>query len=418
MAREFKKNRQYYKFSFYGFFKNLRFFEAFLMLFFLSKGFEYWQIGLIYTVREVTRNIFEIPSGVFSDSIGRRSSLAFSFGLYITSYLVFYFSESYGIILTAMFLFAMGDALRSGTNKAMIYSYLDHKGWSKDKAAYYGGTRSWSQAGYALSALGGAAFIWFSGSYTILFLASVIPAFTDMLLILSYPKKMERSPEAKQETSVLKAFRSTFMLLWKQMGKLRFWHNTNLVALHSGYYKAVKDYLQPIIASLAISIPLLSSQSEVRREALWVGLFYFIIYGLSGIASQNSGRFSDWLQKPVKALSISMYTGLFLGAAGGIFAWLGMTGASVALLTGIFLVENIRKPIGVGNLADSTHAGSWTSVLSLESQTASLYGALMAPLIGIFADINGPGFGLAMMSGIAILFSLILDIAYKRKQTQ
>ncbi|MFP4664283.1 MAG: MFS transporter [Bacteroidales bacterium] len=415
MAEGFEKNRQYYKFSLYGFFKNLRFFEAFLMLFFLSKGLDYWQIGVIYTVREVTRNIFETPSGVVSDSIGRRSSLAFSFTLYITSYLVFYFSESYGIILFAMFFFAAGDALRSGTNKAMIYSYLDHKGWAEDKAAYYGNTRSWSQSGYALSSLMGAAFIWFSGNYSFLFLASVVPALLNLMLILSYPRKMERSPDAIRETSVVKAFRSTFLLLWKQMGKLIFWHNTNLVALHSGYYKAVKDYLQPIMASLALSIPLLSSESELRRQALWVGVFYFVIYSLSSIASRNSGRFSELVKRPARALSISMYSGLFLGISGGIFAWQGMTGVSVAMLTGIFLVENIRKPIGVGNLADSTHAGSWTSVLSLESQTASLYGALMAPLIGVFADINGPGFGLAMMSGIAIAFSIILDIFYKHK---
>ncbi|MFO7880245.1 MAG: MFS transporter [Bacteroidota bacterium] len=415
MAAGFEKNRQYYKFSLYGFFKNLRFFEAFLMLFFLSKGLDYWQIGIIYTVREVTRNIFEVPSGVLSDSIGRRSSLAVSFILYIASYLVFYSSESYGLILIAMFIFAVGDALRSGTNKAMIYSYLEHKGWSKDKAAYYGNTRSWSQTGYALCSLGGAAFIWFSGTYNILFLASVVPAFLDMLLILSYPRKMERSPDAHHETSVLKAFRGTFLLLWKQMGKLRFWHDTNLVALHSGYYKAVKDYLQPIIAGLAISIPLLSSESEMRREALWVGVFYFVIYSLSGLAARNSGRFSDLIKNPAKALSISMYTGLLLGALGGVFAWQGMTAVSVGLLAGIFLVENIRKPIGVGNLADSTHAGSWSSVLSLESQTASLYGALMAPLIGIFADINGPGFGLLMMSVIAIVFSILLDIFYKHK---
>jgi hypothetical protein len=64
------KNSQYYKFGLYGFLKNLRFFESFLILFFLSKGLTYVNIGFLYSIRELTIFIIEIPSGVIADGVG------------------------------------------------------------------------------------------------------------------------------------------------------------------------------------------------------------------------------------------------------------------------------------------------------------------------------------------------------------
>ena len=83
----FRKDIQYYKFCAYGFLKNLRFFEPFLILFFLEGNLSYLQIGVIYTIREVIRNIFEIPSGLAADVLGRRRTMITSFSLYIISFL-------------------------------------------------------------------------------------------------------------------------------------------------------------------------------------------------------------------------------------------------------------------------------------------------------------------------------------------
>ena len=98
----FKKNLQYYKFCVYGFLKNLRFFEAFLILFFLEKGLDFFQIGILYAVREIAMNILEIPTGVIADTLGRRKTMIFSFAFYIISFTVFYFSTTYWLFISAM----------------------------------------------------------------------------------------------------------------------------------------------------------------------------------------------------------------------------------------------------------------------------------------------------------------------------
>ena len=129
VPQDFERNGQFYKFCAYGFLKNLRFFEPFLMLFFLEKGLSYLQIGTLYAAREVCVNIIEIPSGVIADTLGRRRSMAVSFISYILSFIVFFFAQSYWILFLAMLVFAGGEAFRTGTHKAMIFDYLHMHNW-------------------------------------------------------------------------------------------------------------------------------------------------------------------------------------------------------------------------------------------------------------------------------------------------
>ncbi|MCK5457728.1 MAG: hypothetical protein KAI45_11425 [Melioribacteraceae bacterium] len=115
-----KKDKQYYKFCLYGFLKNLRFFEPFLILFFLSKGLSFFEIGILYAVREISINIFEIPSGIFADAFGRRKTLASSFLIYIITFIIFYIGADFSLFIIGMLMYALGDAIRTGINKAMI----------------------------------------------------------------------------------------------------------------------------------------------------------------------------------------------------------------------------------------------------------------------------------------------------------
>ena len=140
---DFKRDLQYWKFSFYGFVKNLQFFDPFLVLFFREMGISFFQIGILYSVREIVTNITEIPTGVVADTLGRRSAMIFAFGCYIVSFALFYFFPSYVVYLGAMIAFALGESFRSGTHKAMIMEYLKQNGMTDQKVAYYGHTRSW-----------------------------------------------------------------------------------------------------------------------------------------------------------------------------------------------------------------------------------------------------------------------------------
>ncbi len=228
------KNKQYFKFCTYGFLKNLRFFDAFFILFLIEKGLSFTQIGILYAVREIIINAFEIPSGIIADTFGRKKSLTVSFLIYIISFSVFYISSGFWFFLIAFILYGIGDAFRTGTHKGIIMDYLKLKHWEEQKINYYGHTRSWSQKGSAISALIAGLIVFYSGTYQNIFLYSIIPYLLNLILIISYPKEFNRSIEQinfKSNIGIRLTIKSFFRTI-KQPNVLKI---ISTAAIHSAY---------------------------------------------------------------------------------------------------------------------------------------------------------------------------------------
>ncbi|PJB59976.1 MAG: MFS transporter, partial [Bacteroidetes bacterium CG_4_9_14_3_um_filter_41_19] len=284
------KDLQYYKFCSYGFFKNLRFFDAFLVLFFFEKGIGYLEIGLLYGTREIAIMFMEIPSGLIADALGRRRTLIASFLFYISSFLLFYFSTNLILLFSAMILFAIGDAFRTGVHKAMIFQYLKANGWTSQRVNYYGHTRSWSQVGSAFSALIAGVIVFFTGAIQQVFLWSVVPYLVNVVLIASYPKWLDGEIKSQQLSKIRLKFLSVwkaFVASMKERSTLTALISTSLF---SGYYSAIKDYVQPMIKAMALAIPFAVYLNNDQKTAFLIGLVYFIIYLLTAAASRFSGR--------------------------------------------------------------------------------------------------------------------------------
>ena len=164
-----------FRFSLYGFLKNQQYYDPFLILAFREKGLSFFQIGILIGFREVCVNLLEIPSGAVADLYGRRRAMILSFGAYIASFAAFALSRTLPVLFGAMFLFAIGDAFRTGTHKAMIFDWLRLQGRSHEKTKVYGYTRSWSKMGSALSVLIASALVFYTGKYSTIFWFSILP---------------------------------------------------------------------------------------------------------------------------------------------------------------------------------------------------------------------------------------------------
>ena len=402
MAITFTKDRQYYKFCAYGFFKNLRFFEPFLLLFFLDKGLSFLQIGTLYAIREITINIFEIPTGVMADSFGRRRSMISSFAFYIVSFIVFFFSATYGMFVVAILFYALGDAFRTGTHKAMIFEYLKINDWQDQKVHYYGHTRSWSQIGSAVSALLAAAIVFITRDYSMVFLFSIIPYLADLVLMMTYPKSLDGSRKHLHRGEIIRNFKSTindFVFSFRNEGVLR---AILTQAVYTGYYKAVKDYLQPVVKTFALSLPFFLYLSNKQRSALMVGMVFFVIYLLTAYMSRHSGRFAERFNDLGKPLNVTMLTGLTLGGISGWFFFQNIYALAVVFYSGVYLIENLRKPIGISVVADRLEKDVLATALSAESQAETLFAAMIAPAIGLAADKWGVGVALMVVSALLV----------------
>jgi len=405
------KDLQYYKFCLYGFLKNLRLFEPILLLFLLENKLTYLQIGSLFTILEIVRNIFEIPSGVISDILGRRKTMLASFSAYIFSFMIFYFAGSYLDFSIAMIFFAFGDAFRSGTHKAMIFQYLKINNWMNQKTTYYGHTRSWSQFGSAISALLSGIIIFYTGSYKIVFLFSTIPYILDFVNIATYPSELEGSWQKnlsiKEKTQqIILAAKESFM----SSPLLKAIIN---ISAHSGYYKISKDFIQPILYTYAISITFLNDISEKQKTAIVIGVVYFFIYIITSRASSKAGYFASKFNYLSTLLNHTLIISLTLGIVSGLLFYYNYYLLSILVMLIVFIIENLRKPAGVAFVSDHSNDNILATTLSIQSQARSLIAAIIAPAIGFFADIYGIGIAISCISLLMLLLSPFIVI--KRK---
>jgi hypothetical protein len=406
----FRKDLQYYKFCAYGFLKNLRFFEPFLILFFLEKNLGYLQIGVLYTIREVTRNILEIPAGVAADVLGRRRTMISSFSLYILSFLIYSISGSMLLLALATVVFGLGEAFRTGTHKAMIFDYLERHGWADQKVHYYGNTRSWSQAGSAVSALLAAALVFYSGRYLYVFLYSTIPYVLGLGLMMSYPAWLDGKAGSLKSLDIRKTTRETLQDFWTSIRTPGILQGVANISSHGGYYRAVKDYLQPVIQSLALALPFLANMETERKSALLIGLIYSLIYLLSAASSRASGTFTSKFRGLAIPLNLTLLVGFAAGALSGLFYLSDLLVLSVVFFIVVYLVENLRLPAGISWFAEKLDPKILATALSVESQGKSLFTAVIVLAMGFLADHWGPGTALLGTSVFMLVLSPVLRI--------
>ena len=423
MSLRFQKNIQYYKFCLYGFLKNLRFFEPFLYLFFLEKGLTFLQIGILITIREISRIVLEIPTGILADVFGRRRTLILSFLSYIISFLVFYVAGSFAAFILAMLLYSFGDAFRTGTHKAMIFEYLTLNDLDDQKVFYYGHTRSWSQIGSAISSLIAAFLVFYTGSFRFIFLYSIVPYILDLLLIISYPKELDGSQTGFSGEIIQNKLKAVFKEIFRTFKNPSFLKPIVNISIFSGYFRALKDYLQPLLFTLVLLYPYESSLSKEKLSALIIGIVYFGIYILTSWASKKSGSVAERSGNLALVLNRTLLIGLICGILSGFmytenFIWISIL--SILFFLGIFIVENIRKPVGVSYIAGLTNKNILATSLSVESQVKGIFAAILAPIIGFIADKYGVNWGLVIVSLLLlILWPIVrLKLNYKGKETE
>jgi len=396
------RNTQYFKFCAYGFLKNLRFFEAFLILFLIEKGMSFTNIGILYAIKEIVINMLEIPSGIIADSYGRKSSLVGSFIFYIISFVLFFFANNFIVLALAFVLYGVGDAFRSGTHKGMIMDYLKLNGWTNQKINYYGHTRSWSQIGTAVSALFAGVLVFYSGAYNYIFVFSIVPYLINIVNVASYPTVLDFSEQTKKRGDFVQTFKDFIATIRnKKVLKL-----INSSALHTAYLGAVKDYIQPLMVSVIIMIPLFTGVDQVKKSGLFVGVFYFVIYMLTSGMSKLSGSI-EYKSKRNLAF-ITLLIGFGAGVISGLLYLNSYLIFATIAFVAIFMVENLRKPILTGYVADNVDNSILTSVISAQSQLKTVITAILALVFGLLADYIGIGGAMVAISATLFVASIVI----------
>jgi len=377
-----------FRFSLYGFLKNQRYFEPFLILAFLEKGLSFGQIGLLVGFREICINLMEVPTGAVADVVGRRRAMICSFVAYMGSFAVFGLSRPLWALFAAMFLFSVGEAFRTGTHKAIIFDWLAAEGRAGEKTRVYGYTRSWSKIGSAVNVVVAGAVVFVTRRYSVIFLFSILPCAANIVNFLTYPPALD-GPKGggRGVAEVLRVLWAALRRSWSSRPLRRL-----LVegAAFGGAFKAVQDYLQPVLKghahAAALALPLLAGLADRQQTAVFVAVIYCVLHLGSSLASRRAEAFRVWAGGEAAAARRLWWVDLGVFAALTAAVVAGLSPLAIAAFVVLAIIQNLWRPILVARFAEQADKAQMATALSIESQVRSLFAAVLAPTLGWAVD--------------------------------
>ena len=388
------------RFSLYGFLKNQQYYDYFLLLAFRQMGLSYSLIGVLIALREVMINIMEIPTGAIADLYGRRKSMIFSFVAYIISFATFGLSGMEAmegklaqstlmpLLFLAMVFFAIGDAFRTGTHKAMIFTWLRIQGRTDERTKVYGYTRSWSKIGSAVSVVLACVFVFATRSFIYVFFFAIIPYIINIINVLGYPKEVDGNIKAETTIGeVVQHLKEALVISVKQASLRRLIFES---MGFEGFFKASKDYLQPILkaAALPLTAALFANiqLTGEQKSVFLIGPVFFILFILSALASRNAYRLvhnpgqEDKTARLLWGVSVVIFLALLPAMYYGVH-WVMITGFIM-----VYVMQNLWRPILISRFDAHSDEAKGATVLSIESQAKSVSTMIIAPMLGLAID--------------------------------
>jgi MFS family permease len=402
-----------WKFKFYGFFKNLKFFEPYLLLIFLAWEINLFQIGILVAIQETFTFIFEVPSGMIADTRGKKTELRACFIFYILSFIFYFMGPDYYILVIGAMFYGLGEAFRSGTHKAMEMQWMERNGILKYKSYVYGTTRSYSLYGSAISSVLAIIFILSIPANRWIFILTIIPYIFDFILISTYPNYMnEHSPK---KGSYWKDFTGAFKGLKIVITDRKLRKGILSNSTYDGIFKSLKDYIQPImklfIAILLIDLAITSSPEEEEFYlTLILGLMYSLFYLISSFSSKKAYFVLKKVKSSKYAIDIIFFIFAILILFEALLIWIQIPLLIIVIYLIIYAMYNLRRPIGVDYLGDVMEKNQRATILSVEVFLRSILIIIFAPLFGFIAET----FSIEVLFLCLALFMILLNLLILR----
>jgi len=389
------------RFCLYGFLKNQRYFEPFLLLAFLEKDLSFFQIGVLIAIRELVINLLEIPSGALADVFGRRRVMVMSFCVYAASFLALGYSEGFWSISLAMAMFGVAESFRTGTHKALIFKWLELNGRLDQKTEVYGLTRSWSKYGSAMSALIAAALVFSSANYASVFFWSVAPCLLSIINLLGYPAHID-PPSGARSAGIFRHMAESLKEALRRAPLRRLLVES---MAFNGMFRASKDYIQPVL--LVAAGAWFGSQGPASSAWL-VGGVYFVLFLLAGFSSRRAHRFAQRYggdaqgARQLWRLLALVFLALFLASR------FELAVVVVAGFVALHVLQNLWRPILTSCVYGEIEEARGATILSIESQAHRVGTVVLAPVFGWMVDSAAGAFWPVGLFGAGVALVVLL----------
>ncbi len=170
-----------------------------MVIYFAQVTGSYTAAASLLAVKMLSSAVFEVPTGVLSDRLGRRGTMIAGAVVMVAAHLGYAGASGYGLLLAAVVLEGLATSLWSGNNESLLYDTLLEAGREEEFPRHSGRVNSMFQIALALAAaIGGVvAGAW---SLRVVVALSIVP---QVLCVLIALRVREPRVHAPLESNVL-----------------------------------------------------------------------------------------------------------------------------------------------------------------------------------------------------------------------
>ncbi|MYE06598.1 MAG: MFS transporter [Chloroflexi bacterium] len=385
------------------------------------RGMSLTQIATIESIFWITVVLAEVPTGAVADRWGRRVSLAMGGAFLCFGSVVFAFSSTYVILLTAYIVIAVSMTLYSGAGHALIYDTLRQIGRTREYEKHIGRSEAFAFGSMLIATLLGGPLVALIGySATILLGGAAMGVAGAVALFLREPPRSEAEfstqPSSRNGVAEVQPRKGVFgnmlggmLVVWRS--KLLLWYIL-LATLLSGVIMASSDFLlQPFVVHHGVD-PANGVDSGFAYSGMLISPVAGMVVG-SLLAAWLASRFGER-----RSLVIPLCAAALILLAPTLWDSLWVVGA-IGLLAA---VRGMTRPIATGYINRRIPSDQRATVLSMFELSAALVLAIILPQVGTVADSVGfqASFGLLLviLLGAGGIFALVWRLLHGREQAR
>ena len=346
----------YYIFSFIG---GVQFYGPVFALFFQSFSLSQAQILSFLSIYAISTILFEIPTGIFSDRIGRKKTLLISSVLLSLCFFIFAFGNNYWQFAIAYLIMGISSSFSSGTGEAFLYDTLLNLKEKNRFKKILGKIIFFGNLAIIMSmALGG---FLFTINNKLPYLLTAIITSLNIFIVLFF-KEPER---AKINKNLLEHTFASFKIFRK---------NKKLLMLS----------LFSIITVSAIVISFFLIQQYYEFIGIPVALIGLVLVG-SKIIESLSSRYAYVIERKLKFKTSIVLIALLIVLGYGLMSFYSFYWAFIfAYLLNIAL--GFSGPVFSDYINRHISSDKRSTVLSIKNQLKNVVFLIIPPLIGRVAD--------------------------------
>ncbi len=371
------------------FFIGLPFSAAIQVIYFAQVSGSYALAMSIYSVTMVTSAIFEVPTGIYSDLIGRKKTSVLGSLSLLTAVVLYASAGNYPILVIGAIFEGLSRSFFSGNDQALLYDTLAEINKGNSFNSYLGKLGSAEQTALAIAAIIGGLIA--HKSLRLVMWLSIIPI---VLLTITAMQFVNTKPHKTISENIYEHLRGS-LIKFKHNYKLRLLSLSSIV----GYAFGESSF----------------QFSPIFVNSLWpmwaVGLSRFLSFAGASV----SFYYSDRILRKVNSLKFLFLNNVF--------------GRAVNTLA--FLFPNIFSPIlmNLPALTYGTHQVARESLIQKEftnperatmSSINSFFGSVLfgvvSLMLGFFADKLGPRNALLTIQVFLLIPLYINWVLYQRQK--